>query len=315
MFLIYGKDLFEGDSMRFVVALCLFFGVVAPAAAIDFTSWKYPEFALPDRPTHVDQWQLDMPEAASPVKAMIHHFHTEVLVIITLITIFVSALLVYVMLRFRASKNPVASKTTHHTLLEVVWTAVPILILIVIAVPSLKLLYFMDKSPDQTAARDALKKGEDVKVYDEMTLKVVGYQWYWGYQYPDHGGFGFESYMLEDAKLTKERPYRLLEVDNRIVLPVDTNVRIQITAADVIHSFAMPALGFKTDAVPGRLNETWVRIEKPGVYYGQCSELCGVRHGFMPIVIEAVSKADFAKWVEGAKKQFAAVSTPQIAAK
>ncbi|MGB1026589.1 MAG: cytochrome c oxidase subunit II, partial [Rhodospirillaceae bacterium] len=170
--------------------------------------------------------------------------------------------------------------------IEVIWTLVPVLILIAIAVPSFRLLYFMDRTQDA-----------------EMTLKVIGYQWYWGYEYPDHKDIVFDSYMLREDEPGGLSP-RLLAVDNRVVLPTETNIRVLITANDVIHSWALPALGLKTDAVPGRINETWVRIEKPGLYYGQCSELCGVEHGFMPIAIEAVSREEFDGWVETAAEEF-----------
>jgi cytochrome c oxidase subunit 2 len=169
----------------------------------------------------------------------------------------------------------------------VLWTVVPVIILVIIAVPSFKVLYYMDKTQDA-----------------EMTLKVTGRQWYWDYSYPDQGDIGFSSYMIPDEEI-KPGQKRLLEVDNRIVLPIDTNIRILVTAGDVIHSWAMPALGIKKDAIPGRINETWARIDKEGVYYGQCSEICGTNHGFMPIAIEAVSKERFQQWVEEAKVKFA----------
>jgi len=209
------------------------------------------------------------------------HFHNGYLLpIITGIVIFVFVLLLWVMLRYNSKVNPKPSKTTHNTLIEIVWTVVPIIILIVIAIPSLKLLYYTERSPDG---------------YD-MTLKVIGHQWYWEYVYPDHNGITFSAYMKKNEELLPGEP-RLLETDHRIVLPVDTNIKLQITAADVLHSWAVPAFGVKRDAVPGRLNETWVRITRPGVYYGQCSELCGADHSFMPIAVEAVSKEAFAAWV------------------
>jgi cytochrome c oxidase subunit 2 len=232
-------------------------------------------------------WQLGMQKAASPVKEQIGSLHDFLLVIITLITVFVLALLVYVMVRFRASANPVPARTSHNTLLEVVWTVIPVLILVVIAIPSFKLLYFMDRTADA-----------------EMTLKVSGHQWYWKYEYPDQGGFTFDSYMVQDGDL-KPGQMRLLEVDNRVVLPVETNVRVLIGGTDVMHSWLIPALGLQTYAVPGRTNETWVRISKPGVYYGQCNQICGINHAYMPIAVEAVSKADFEKWVAEAKQNFA----------
>lgn len=224
-------------------------------------------------------WALGMQEAASPTAHAIHKFHTLMMVIITVITLLVMFLLIYVMVRFRASANPVPSKVTHNHVLEVVWTLLPALIVFAIAFPSMKLLYYADRTEDA-----------------QMTLKITGYQWYWGYTYPDHGDVEFTSYMVPEKDLQPDQ-IRLLSVDNPIVLPIDTNIRLHITAADVLHAFAVPALGVKLDAVPGRLNETWTRIEKPGTYYGQCSELCGTGHGFMPIEIRAVTKDEFAAWV------------------
>jgi cytochrome c oxidase subunit II len=236
-----------------------------------------------------EPWQLNLQPAASPVAVEMHNFHNLLLVIITLIVLFVLGLLLYVIVRFNAKANPTPSKTTHHTMLEILWTVVPIAILVVIAVPSFKLLYMQDKARAP-----------------QMTIKITGHQWYWSYAYPDHGDFAFDAYMIPDDKLQPGQ-LRLLETDNRVVLPVGKTVRLLITADDVIHSWAMPAFGVKTDAVPGRLNEAWVSIDKPGVYYGQCSEICGVNHAFMPITVEAVSEEDFAKWVEGARQKFAAL--------
>jgi cytochrome c oxidase subunit 2 len=215
-------------------------------------------------------------------------FHNLLLVIIISIATFVTLLLLYVITRFKASNNPVPSKTTHNTLLEVLWTVVPVLILMVIAIPSFKLLYFEDRAADA-----------------EMTVKVTGEQWYWTYEYPDNGGFTFDSMILDEGELG-EHP-RLLGVDNPVVLPVDTTVRVLLAApvTGVIHSWAVPSLGVKTDTVPGRLNETWLRINEEGWYYGQCSELCGPGHGFMPIAIKAISKEAFGAWVTGAQKEFA----------
>lgn len=226
-----------------------------------------------------EPWQMGLQAAASPVKAEMVSFHNLLMVIITGIVIFVTMLLGYVMVRYNAKANPTPSQNSHNTLVEVLWTVVPVIILIVIAVPSFRLLYLADRIENA-----------------DMTIKVTGRQWYWDYEYPDHE-IVFSSFMIPDEELQPGQR-RLLDVDNRVVLPVDTNIRIHITAGDVLHSWAVPALGIKTDAVPGRLNETWVRIEEPGVYYGMCSELCGVNHGFMPIAVEAVSKEDFEGWVE-----------------
>lgn len=225
-------------------------------------------------------WGLGLQEHASPMKAKMAHFHDVLLMpMITAISLLVLALLIYVAVRFNAKANPTPSKTTHNTMLEVVWTLVPVIILVWLVIPSMKMLYYVDKAPNP-----------------EMSIKVTGYQWYWGYEYPDHGGVNFLANMLKDDELKPGQP-RLLATDNEVVLPVDTDIQILITASDVLHSWAVPALGVKMDAVPGRTNETWVRIEKEGTFYGQCSELCGVGHGFMPIQVKAVSKAAFAEWV------------------
>ncbi len=229
-----------------------------------------------------DPWQFGFQEAVTPVAQQIHDFHDLLLVIIVLITLFVLGLLLYVMVRFRESANPNPSKTTHNTLVEIVWTVVPVLILVVIAIPSFKLLYFMDRAEDP-----------------DMTLKVTANQWYWEYEYPDYTAdgdpIGFAAFLKPDQEIGPGE-VRLLETDNRVVVPVDTTVRVLITSNDVIHSWAMPAFGIKTDAVPGRLNETWFKAEKEGVYYGMCSELCGKDHGFMPIAVEVVSKQAFETW-------------------
>ena len=228
-------------------------------------------------------WEMGLQPAASPVKHALNDFHNLLLVIITGIALLVLALLVVVVVRFNAKRNPTPSTTSHNTLLEVAWTVVPVIILIVIAIPSFRVLYMMEVTPEA-----------------EMTIKVTGRQWYWDYEYPDHGGFAFSSYMIQDSELKPEQK-RLLEVDNRVVVPVDTTVRVQVTAGDVIHAWALPAFGVKKDAVPGRLNETWFRAEKEGVYYGQCSEICGINHGFMPIAVEVVSREAFDAWVAKAK--------------
>lgn len=238
-----------------------------------------PTLAYADS-TQPENWGMGMVGSAGPVKDEMIWFHDALLLpIITVIALFVLGLLVWVVVRYNAKANPVPSKTTHNTMLEVVWTLIPVLILVVIIVPSMKLLYYSDRT-----------------VEAEMTLKAVGYQWYWGYEYPDHGEVTFMSNLVPDDQL-KEGQLRLLSTDNPVVLPVDTNVRILTTAMDVLHAWAVPALGVKIDAVPGRINETWLRAEKEGVYYGQCSELCGDRHGFMPIEIHIVSKPAFAQWV------------------
>jgi cytochrome c oxidase subunit II len=234
--------------------------------------------ALADKP--IDGAILMQPPA-SPSAERIADFHHMLLYIITGIVLFVLALLIYVIVRFNRRANPNPSQTTHNVVLEVIWTVVPVIILIIIAIPSFKLLYYTNRveSPD-------------------MTLKVTGYQWYWGYEYPDNGGVSFQSYMIPDSDIKPEEgQIRLLSTDNPIVLPVNKNIQIDITAADVLHSWAVPSLGVKTDSVPGRLNSTWFRINKPGVYFGQCSELCGKDHAYMPIEIHAVPEDEFNTWV------------------
>ena len=230
--------------------------------------------------THAHQWQVWHTEAATPVMRVLDDFHLLLLVIMVVICVFVVALLLYAVFRFHHTRNPVPSRTTHNTLLEVAWTAIPVIILVVIAVPSFRALYYLDTIPQDT----------------EMTVKIIGRQWYWDYEYPDHGGFTFSSYIVPDEQLPKGGK-RLLEVDNRMVVPAGTTIRLVITGGDVIHAMAMPALGIKRDAVPGRLNESWMKIEREGVYYGQCSEICGTGHGYMPLVIEAVPREQFAAWI------------------
>lgn len=227
-------------------------------------------------------WQMDFQDAVTPAMEHINSFHNMLLYIISGIVAFVTILLVYVLIRFNAKANPVPSTTTHNVLLEVIWTVVPVVILIVIAVPSFKLLFFEARNPEP-----------------ELTVKVTGYQWYWGYEYPENGDIAITSNMLAEKEVdTSKGQTYLLSADNPMVIPVDTNVMFQVTASDVIHSFAMPQFGIKVDAVPGRLNSAWARVTKVGTYYGQCSELCGKNHGFMPIEIKVVSKEDFAAWIK-----------------
>jgi cytochrome c oxidase subunit 2 len=227
-------------------------------------------------------WEFKLQEAASPVMEDITSFHNFLTVLITIITLFVLTLLVIVVVKFNSKANPVPSRTTHNTLIEVAWTLIPVLILVGIAVPSFRLLFLQLDIPKA-----------------DLTVKATGKQWYWSYAYPDNGKFEFDSLLATD-----KQP-RLLGVDNEMVVPVNKIVRIQTTGADVIHSFAMPAFGIKIDSVPGRLNETWFKATKTGMFYGQCSELCGKDHAFMPIVIRVVNDQEFASWVEGAKKKFA----------
>lgn len=234
--------------------------------------------------------QLGLRDAATPQMERITWFHDSLLMyVITAIVIFVTALMIWVAIKYNAKTNPVPSKTTHHVLLEIIWTVVPIVILIVIAVPSFKMLYYLDRVEEP-----------------DMTLKVTGYQWYWGYEYQDHEGVSFLSYLIPEEEIDESKDQkRLLSTDNVVVLPIDTNIQILVTSADVIHAFTVPAFGFKKDAVPGRMNETWVRIEKPGTYYGQCSEICGKDHAYMPIEVRAVTKEEFQQWLIKAKEEFA----------
>ncbi|MGH6764930.1 MAG: cytochrome c oxidase subunit II [Bradyrhizobium sp.] len=229
-------------------------------------------------------WELDLQASASPVMDSIIRFHDGLVVIITVITLFVLALLITVVLKFNARSNPVPSRTTHNTTIEVAWTLIPVLILVSIAVPSFRLLF----------------EELDIPKAD-LTVKATGKQWYWSYAYPDNGKFEY------DSLLDKDKQPRLLGVDNELVVPVNKVVVVQVTGADVIHSFAVPAFGIKIDAIPGRLNETWFKATKTGMFYGQCSELCGRDHAFMPIAVRVVSDQDFAAWVESAKKKFAAL--------
>lgn len=246
--------------------------------------------AAPSGAAQPEPWQLGFQEPATAVKAGIDSFHDLLLIITTAICVFVLALLVYVMVRFNAKANPTPRKFSHNTPIEIVWTVVPIVILLVIAIPSFKLLYFEGVVPES-----------------DMTIKVIGHQWYWSYEYPDHDGIAFDSFIKEAADLEPGEP-RLLAVDNRLVVPVNKTVRLQLTSTDVLHSFAMPAFGVKMDTVPGRLNETWFKAEREGIFYGQCSEICGVNHGFMPIAIEVVSQEKFDEWLVQAKEEFASAA-------
>jgi cytochrome c oxidase subunit II len=227
-------------------------------------------------------WEYKLQESATPVMDRITSFHDFLLWLITAITLFVLALLVIIVVKFNAKANPVPSRTTHNTLIEVAWTLIPVLILVALVVPSFRLLFLELDVPKA-----------------DLTIKVTGKQWYWSYAYPDNGKFEFDSLLAQD-----KQP-RLLGVDNEMVVPVNKIVRIQTTGADVIHSFAVPAFGIKIDSVPGRLNETWFKATKLGMFYGQCSELCGKDHAFMPIAVRVVNDQEFAAWIETAKKKFA----------
>jgi cytochrome c oxidase subunit 2 len=238
-------------------------------------------------------WGIDLQNPISEVAKDVYDMHFFVLIIITLITLFVLALLIWVCYRYSEKNNKNPSKTVHNTFVEILWTAIPVLILVVIAVPSFKLLYKQDVIPEP-----------------DLTIKAIGYQWYWGYEYPDHGNFSYEAFMLQGPDEVEDgRPFkRMLTTDTIVVVPVNKIVRVQVTAADVLHSWAVPAFSVKTDAVPGRLNETWFKAEKTGIYYGMCSELCGVNHQSMPIEIHVVTDAEFASWIEESQKKYAASS-------
>lgn len=259
-------------------ALAALSAILAPAFA------SLGAMAAEGRPV---DWQLTFQDSVTPIGDQIHVFHNFLLVIITAITLFVLGLLIYVMLRFNERVNPKPSRNAHNTLLEVAWTVVPVLILIVIAIPSFRLLFAQYDFPKA-----------------DLTVKAIGSQWYWTYEYPDHDGLKFDSFIVEDKDLKPGQP-RLLAVDNEVVVPVKKNVHVLVTATDVIHNWTVPSFGVKVDAVPGRLLKTWFRAEKTGVFYGQCSELCGQKHAFMPITVRVVSEAEFAAWLEGAKKKFA----------
>jgi cytochrome c oxidase subunit II len=232
-------------------------------------------------------WQLGLQDAASPIMADIISFHTFLLWVITAITVFVLALLLIIMIRFNARANPTPSRTTHNTPLEVVWTIVPVIILVLIAIPSFRLLFTELDVPTP-----------------DLTVKATGKQWYWSYAYPDNGNFEFDSLIVADKDL-KPGDLRLLTVDNELVVPVNKVVHVLVTGADVIHSFAVPSFGIKIDAVPGRINETWFKATMTGVFHGQCSQLCGKDHSFMPITVRVVNDNDFTAWVAQAKQKFA----------
>ena len=249
-----------------------------------FASLLTTTVALANQPT---DWQLGFQKAASESMRDIVSFHNNLLLpIIIAISVFVLFLMLYACVRFRASANPNPSKRTHNVTVEVLWTLIPCLILIVMAVPSFKILYKQDSIPKA-----------------DLTIKAIGYQWYWGYEYPDENLI-FDSYMIEEKDLKPDQP-RLLAVDNEVVVPVGKVVKVLITANDVLHAWALPSFGVKRDAVPGRINETWFKADRTGTFYGQCSELCGIKHAFMPITVKVVTQEDYKKWLDDAKEKFA----------
>jgi cytochrome c oxidase subunit 2 len=233
-------------------------------------------------------YELGMQPAASPVMAQIEDFHRLLLWITVAVCLFVAALLLWIMVRYRAKANPVPSKVSHNTILEVVWTIIPVIILVIIAVPSFRLLYFEGTIPKP-----------------DVTIEAIGKQWYWTYQYPGAKGFTYDSLGLSDADAAAAHKPRLLGVDNPVYVPVNKVIEIDTTGADVIHSWALPEMGVKMDAVPGRINRTWFKATRTGVFYGQCSELCGARHAFMPIEVHVVSDAEYTAWLARAREEFA----------
>ena len=238
-------------------------------------------------------WGLNLREPFSPFMAESVVFHNGLLWLISIISLFVLALMVIIVLKYNAKSNPKPSKTTHNTFLEVAWTAIPALILVLMAIPSFKLLYKGDVVPEA-----------------HMTIKAIGHQWYWSYEYPDHGNFTYDAWLVQDEEDLEDQSRlftRLLTTDTRVVVPVGKVIRVQVTSTDVIHSWAVPSLGVKKDTVPGRLNATWFTVDREGIFYGQCSELCGLNHGFMPIEVHAVSEEKFIEWIEEAKEKFAKV--------
>ena len=232
-------------------------------------------------------WQMDLQESATPVMEQIAGFHFFLLWVIAAISAFVLVLLLIVIVRFNARANPTPSRTTHNTPIEILWTVVPVVILAVIAVPSFRLLFVELQVP-----------------HPDLTVKATGKQWFWSYSYPDNGNFEFSSLMVPEKDL-KPGQLRLLAVDNEMVVPVNKVVHVLVTGADVIHSFTVPSFGIRIDAIPGRMNDTWFKATAEGVFYGQCSELCGKDHSFMPIAVRVVSESDFNKWLDDAKKKYA----------
>jgi cytochrome c oxidase subunit 2 len=271
-------------SMRIGITTFL---ALAAAAFFSATAWAQTEPKTPG--SYAVPEQIGLMPAATQHMQDIHDFHNLLLVIITLISAFVLGLLLWVMVRYNARVNPKPANWSHNTLIEIIWTIVPIIILVLIAIPSFRLLY----------------AGEVIPSNVDMTVKAIGHQWYWSYEYPDHGGFTFDALMLNDEDAAKAGEPRLLGTDNRVVVPVGKVVRVIVTSADVIHAWTIPAFGVKIDAVPGKLNELWFKAEREGVFYGQCSELCGSRHAFMPIAVEVVSQERFDQWITEAKAKFA----------
>jgi cytochrome c oxidase subunit 2 len=236
---------------------------------------------------HPTPWQIGLQDSASPIMDDVTGFNTFLIWVTTAIAVFVLILLAIIIVRFNARANPTPSRTTHNTPLEIIWTIVPVIILVLIAVPSFRLLFLQLDVPTP-----------------DLTVKATGKQWFWSYNYPDNGNFEFDSLLVAEKDLKAGQP-RLLTVDNEMVVPVNKVVHVLVTGADVIHSFTVPSFGIRIDAIPGRINETWFKATKEGMFYGQCSELCGKDHSFMPIAVRVVSDDDFTKWVSGAKQKYA----------
>ena len=277
------------SSWNRTVSAAAALGLSAPVAALAGTGQPSP-------------WQMGLQEPVTDVASFTNDFHTALVWIITAISVFVLGLLIAVVVKFNEKANPVPSKTTHHTGLEIAWTIIPVLILVGIAIPSFRLLKLQIELPKA-----------------DLTIKATGAQWYWTYEYPadQGGGFKFDSYMLTREEAVKAGQPALLAVDNEVVVPINKTVIMQVVGADVIHSFSVPSLGFRMDAVPGRLNQTWFKAEKEGIFYGQCSRLCGSNHAYMPIAIRVVSADKYAAWLTDAKKKFASAAdgTVKVAAR
>ena len=266
----------QSALLRVGMAAALALGGVTALAAVAGASEPHP-------------WQLGFQPSATPVHERLNAFHDQLLIYTTLITVFVLGLLLYVMVRFHHTRHPVPTRTSHNAVIEILWTVVPVIILVAIAIPSFKLMYYMDRVPQP-----------------DMTIKVTGHQWYWTYDYPDQK-IAFDSNMIAEKDLQPGQ-LRLLEVDNPLVVPADTNVQVLVTSTDVIHAWFVPSFGVQEYAIIGRNNESWFNVQRPGSYYGECDQICGVNHSRMPIKVVALAKPDFDKWLADAKKKFAAAS-------
>ena len=284
----------QGDGCMIGKRVLGILGVLSAIAALGVASSAsaQPVVGVPH------EWQMDFPAPYTPLMVKVEQLHDLLLVIITVISVFVLFLLIYAMWRFHASRNPTATATTHNTFLEIAWTIIPILILVVIAIPSFRLLYYGDKAVDAA-----------------MTIKITGHQWYWSYAYPDQGNFTVESRILSEAERVKLKPNqpRLLAVDEEMVVPVGTTIRIIGTAADSMHGWTVPGFGVKKTVIPGRLNEGWISVKEEGFYFGQCSQICGQNHSYMPIGIRVVSQAEFDKWVADKKKAAGLAPATEVA--